>query len=320
MLNNGVQSGSTYVDMRDLSALRREAGKNPSQALEKVARQFEGLFMQMMLKSMRDAGGDENGLFDNDQTRLYQDMYDKQLSLNMSENGSGMGLAKLLVQQLQKTVPQQADETEQSSAGAVLDKSVPARSHYTFTQALPGVNANSTAIQTEPRFDSPESFINTLLPHAQKAGEELGIDPRAILAQAALETGWGKSVIRHANGTSSYNLFNIKAGSNWQGEQVGKQTLEYRNGVTVREQASFRSYGSLEECFADYSAFLQNSGRYRHALEHGGDGSQFAEQLQKAGYATDPAYAGKIKRILNSDLLVQAGEGLNLPADGTLTS
>lgn len=318
MMNSGLQSGSNYVDMQALTALRREAGKDPSQALEKVARQFEALFMQMMLKSMRDAGGDENGLFDNDQTRLYQDMYDKQLSLSMSETGNGMGLAKLLVQQLQKTLPQQADEP--AWQGVVLDKHIPARRHTAFTQALPGVNASSAAIQTEPRFDSPESFINALLPHAQKAGEELGIDPRAILAQAALETGWGKSVIRHANGKSSYNLFNIKAGSSWQGEQVGKQTLEYRNGVTVREQASFRSYASLEECFADYTTFLQNSGRYRHALDSGGDGNQFAEQLQKAGYATDPAYAGKIKRILNSDLLVQAGEGLNLPAEGTLTS
>jgi peptidoglycan hydrolase FlgJ len=320
MLNSGLQSGSNYVDMQELTALRREAGKHPSQALEKVAQQFEALFMQMMLKSMRDAGGEENGLFDNDQTRLYQDMYDKQLSLSLSETGNGMGLAKLLVQQLQKTLPQQGDEAEQQSDGVVLDESVPARSRYTFTQAVPGVNAHGAAIQTEPRFDSPESFINALLPHAQKAGEELGIDPRAILAQAALETGWGKSVIRHADGRSSYNLFNIKAGSRWQGEQVGRQTLEYRNGVTVREQASFRSYGSLEECFADYTSFLQNSGRYRYALEHGGDGNQFAEQLQKAGYATDPAYAGKIKRILNSDLLVQAGEGLNLPAEGTLTS
>lgn len=319
MINNGAASGSNYVDFNELTALRREAGKDPSQALEKVARQFEALFMQMMLKSMREAGTEEGGLFDNDQTRLYQDMYDKQISLSLSEGGNGIGLAKLLVQQMQKTMPQQSGETEQTGNVLLLDKTVPSRSHYSFSRALPAVNANSVEMKTEPRFDSPESFIDTLLPHAQKAGEELGIDPRAILAQAALETGWGKAVIRHANGRSSYNLFNIKADSRWQGEQVGKQTLEYRQGVTVREQASFRSYGSLEECFADYTAFLKNSGRYRDALatESGGE---FAEQLQKAGYATDPAYAGKIKRILNSDLLVHAGAGLNLPDDGTLTS
>ncbi len=319
MVSNGVAHGSNYVDFNELTALRREAGKDPSQALEKVARQFEALFMQMMLKSMRDAGAEEGGLFDNDQTRLYQDMYDKQISLSLSEGGNGIGLAKLLVQQMQKSMPQQSGETEQKDDVSLLDKTVPARSHYSFSHAQSTVNANAGGVQAEPRFDSPESFIDTLLPHAKKAGEELGIDPRAILAQAALETGWGKSVIRHANGRSSYNLFNIKADSRWSGEQVGKPTLEYRNGITVREQASFRSYGSLEECFADYTAFLKNSGRYREALatESGGE---FAEQLQKAGYATDPAYAGKIKRILDSDLLVQAGAGLNLPADGTLTS
>ncbi len=318
MINNSVQD-SSYVDFNELTALRREAGKNPSQALEKVARQFEALFMQMMLKSMREAGAEEGGLFDNDQTRLYQDMYDKQISLSLSEGGNGMGLAKLLVQQMQKTMPQQSGDTETAADVSPLDKSAPARSHYTFTHSVPAVNANAAEVSAETHFDSPETFINTLLPHAKKAGEKLGIDPRAILAQAALETGWGKAVLRHANGRSSYNLFNIKADSRWSGAQVGKSTLEYRNGITVREQASFRSYGSLEECFADYTSFLKNSGRYRDALatESGGE---FAEQLQKAGYATDPAYAGKIKRILNSDLLVQAGEGLNLPADGTLTS
>ncbi len=315
MINNGVQAGSNYVDFNELTALRREAGKDPSQALEKVARQFEALFMQMMLKSMRDAGAEEGGLFDNEQTRLYQDMYDKQISVSLSEGGNGMGLAKLLVQQLQKTMSQQVEGKSQGEL--TLDRSVPQRSAYTFARLAPASPVE--AANGEVNFDSPESFVTALLPHAQKAGEELGIDPRAILAQAALETGWGKSVIRHTNGRSSYNLFNIKADSRWSGEQVGKRTLEYRNGVTVREQASFRSYSSLEECFADYTAFLKNSSRYRDALATD-SGGEFAEQLQKAGYATDPAYAGKIKRILNSDLLVQAGEGLNLPADGTLTS
>ncbi len=319
MINNGLQSSSSYVDMQALTALRREAGKDPSQALEKVAKQFEALFIQMMLKSMRDAGADENGLFENDQTRLYQDMYDKQISLNLSDSGNGMGLAKLLVQQLQKTLPQQPGEEGEKTAPVDPERAVPARSDYRFTRQLPAVERHA-AKAAEVNFDSPERFIEALLPHAQRAGEALGVDPRAILAQAALETGWGKSVIRHADGSSSYNLFNIKAGSRWQGEQVGKQTLEYRNGVTVREQASFRSYSSLEECFADYTAFLQNSGRYREALAAGSDGSDFAEQLQKAGYATDPAYAGKIKRILNSDLMVEAGAELNLPAEGTLTS
>ena len=146
-----------------------------------------------------------------------------------------------------------------------------------------------------------------------------GSDPKALLAQAALETGWGKAVIRKPDGSSSFNLFNIKADHRWQGGQVGKLTLEYRDGVAVKEQASFRAYDSYAHSFEDYTDFLQRQPRYREALEAGIDSSAFVERLQKAGYATDPEYAGKIKRIVNSELMDDSLAGLKLPGERTLS-
>lgn len=327
-MNTGLANTSVYTDFQEVAALRREAGKNAPAALEKAAKQFEAMFMQMMLKSMRDAGAEEGGLFDNEQTRLYQDMYDKQLSLSLSEAGNGIGLAKLLVQQLQTSVPALQGEpgAGRSGTGVEASQAVPQRGARAFSllpqaEGAAPEGADKTGQMDEPqRFDSPEQFVTTLWPHALRTGEKLGVDPRAILAQAALETGWGKAVIQRPDGRSSYNLFNIKADHRWDGDRVGKQTLEYRDGVAYREQASFRAYGSWSESFDDYAAFIKGSERYRHALEAGRDASAYAEQLQRAGYATDPAYAQKINRILNNDILARADNGLKLPAEGTLTS
>lgn len=316
-MTNELANTSVYTDFQGVAALRREAGANSPEALEKVAQQFEALFMQMMLKSMRDAGAEEGGLFDNDQSRLYQDMYDKQLSLSLSEGGNGIGLTEALVRQLRATVPQLGDgeEAAQAASGTTA---VPERGSSSFS--LQQSEAVSAEAFEQTQFDSPEQFVSALWPHAQSAGEKLGVDPRAIMAQAALETGWGRAVIRRPDGSSSYNLFNIKADHRWDGESVGKQTLEYRDGVAAKEQASFRAYGSWAESFDDYAAFLSENGRYRQALQAGPDGNVFAERLQEAGYATDPAYASKIKRILNNDLMAQADAGLKNSAKGTLTT
>ena len=246
-------------------------------------------------------------------------MYDKQLSLSLSEGGNSIGLAKMLVQQLQSRVspvdPAQGDHAVQVNA-------VPPRGEKAFELAPVGVSTvASKQVPAEPEsFDSPEQFVATLWPHALRVGKQLGVDPKAILAQAALETGWGKSVIQGRDGHSSHNLFNIKADPRWDGGRVVKQTLEYRGGVAVKEQAGFRAYGSWAESFDDYAAFLQGSGRYQDALRAGDNAGKFAEHLQDAGYATDPAYASKIKRILNNDLVAQADTGLKLSSEQTLTS
>ena len=318
MLSNELQNANNYTDFQGLAGLRREAGANSAEALEKVAKQFEALFTQMMLKSMRDAGGGD-GLFDNDQSRLYQDMYDKQLSLSLSDGGSGMGLAKMLVQQLRSSVPElnvQAKTGTNSPQGQVLD--VPERGNTTFTLAGQTEAPKGLVADTQ-QFESPEHFVTTLWPHAQEAAKALGVDPKALMAQAALETGWGKAVIRRPDGSSSFNLFNIKADQRWQGGQVGKLTLEYRDGIAQKEQASFRAYDSYAQSFEDYTDFLQRHPRYREALKAGIDSGVFAERLQEAGYATDPEYAGKIKRIVNSELMADALTGLKLPDERTLS-
>lgn len=319
MLSNELQNANVYADFQGLADLRREAAANSHEALEKVARQFEALFTQMMLKSMRDAGAGE-GLFENDQTRLYQDMYDKQLSLSLSDGGNGLGLAKLLVQQLGSSVPE-LNVGVSTGANPAKDQvfEVPERGNNTFSLTEQAEVAAGEAAAEPQQFDDPEQFVATLWPHAREAARTLGVDPKALLAQAALETGWGKAVIRKPDGSSSFNLFNIKADHRWHGGQVGKLTLEYRDGVAVKEQASFRAYDSYAHSFEDYTDFLQRQPRYREALEAGIDSSVFAERLQKAGYATDPEYAGKIKRIVNSELMDDSLAGLKLPGERTLS-
>jgi flagellar protein FlgJ len=301
MLGSELKNATVYTDFQGLSNLRREARQNGEQALEKTAKQFEALFVQMMLKSMREAGQGE-GLFDSEQSNLYRDMYDKQLSLNLTEKGEGMGLAKMMVQQLKGTLPSQPKSEE---AGYT----VPERSASSF--ALVNSPLESAAVAEKgatPGFDSPEQFVATLTPYAEKAAERLGVDARALLAQAALETGWGKAVIRHPDGSSSHNLFNIKADGRWDGERVAKQTLEYRQGVAAKEMAQFRSYDSLGESFNDYADFLTSSPRYADVLKQGGNAEHYVEALQEAGYATDPAYAQKIKRIMDGDTLASMAE------------
>jgi flagellar protein FlgJ len=177
--------------------------------------------------------------------------------------------------------------------------------------ALAGVPAAATpatfsagATNAAPAdLSSPEGFVQSVWPHAQQAARELGVDPKVLVAQAALETGWGQSIMQHADGSSSHNLFGIKASSGWQGRQVTVPTLEYSNGIAVRTRASFRSYGSFADSFSDYVDFLKSNPRYSQALAQAGDPQRFASALQNAGYATDPAYARKISAIVNGDTL-----------------
>ncbi len=146
-------------------------------------------------------------------------------------------------------------------------------------------------------------FINQVYPYAEKAGAELGLDPRVLVAQAALETGWGRAVSKHPDGTSSFNLFNIKAGSGWDGATVNKETLEYRQGVALKERASFRSYDSYQESFADYVKFIQETPRYHKALQQTSDSVSYLRALKNGGYATDPHYVNKILHIIKSPTL-----------------
>lgn len=152
-------------------------------------------------------------------------------------------------------------------------------------------------------WNTPEEFVAAILPHAQRAGRELNVDPQAIVAQAVLETGWGQRQIKDGQGNNSFNLFGIKAGSAWEGDVARKRTLEYRNGIAAPEYASFRSYSSLQHAFDDYVKFLKDRSRYDGVYEQAKDAKQWGFALQKAGYATDPKYGNKIASILESDIL-----------------
>ena len=291
-------SAGVYTQFSGLAEMKHLAKQDPENALRQVAKQFEGVFLQMMLKSMRDASFG-NPLFDNDNSDLYRDMFDKQIALNMSEQ-KGIGLAEALVRQLHAYVPANSDLQRETA----VPNALPARP--TQAQLLPLAESGRQAVAASDRssspqqFESPREFVRHLWPHAQEAAGELGVDPGILIAQAALETGWGQAINRDSSGNSSYNLFNIKADRRWDGPAVTVNTLEYRDGMAQREVARFRAYGSFAESFNDYVDFLKSNHRYRTALDST-DTSEFVKGLHAAGYATDPRYADKVLNIFERD-------------------
>lgn len=169
-----------------------------------------------------------------------------------------------------------------------------------FAELMAGGQRSTVQVPLAPgksAFDSADEFVATLLPMAQEAAQRIGVDPKMLVAQAALETGWGKSILRQGNGSSSYNLFNIKATGSWQGDQARAVTSEFRDGQMVKESAAFRAYGSFSESFHDLASLLLNNDRYQDVVKSADNPEQFANELQKAGYATDPNYARKISAI-----------------------
>lgn len=300
-----------YTDMQGLAELRgrarAEGDTHSPETLRKVAGQFEALFVHMMLKSMREASLGE-GAFDSEQSQFYQGMYDQQLALEISK-GKGLGLADVLVRQLggsSAASPQPTRSAEvmdpflgQRLSGRRSATSTPQRA---LSDAAPPSQVGPAAlepVQAHWRPDSKAGFVADLWPYAQQAAQQLGVDVRVILAQAALESGWGQRVMARADGRSSHNLFGIKADSRWQGEQAQARTLEYREGRLQREQAQFRAYAHPGQSVADYADFIASNPRYTAALGVR-DAGRYAAELQQAGYATDPHYAKKIMSIFNS--------------------
>ncbi len=294
MMNQAAFS-DVYLNLAHLGELRAAAAQQSPEALDGVARQFEGIFVKMMLKSMREASfGDP--LFDTEATGLYRDLYDHQLSLELTK-GRGLGIAEMLVQQLKEFVPGTSAELSTNEPASAADMQRLERN-----PALPAVAPVKPTATHGPEFVSKKSFLDTLLPLAKRAAKALGAEPVIMLAQAALETGWGRSIIRGLNGQSSHNLFGIKATKDWQGESVPVGTLEYEDGVATRRQALFRAYESFEQSFSDYVALLRGSPRYAGALAEVADPEAFMRALQQAGYATDPQYAEKVLRIWREDM------------------
>ncbi len=359
-----------YADFKGLASLKNDATQQDPKALREAARQFESLFTQMMLKSMRDATKafqSDNPLMGSDQTDFYREMFDNQLAVQMSK-GRGLGLADVLVRQLQGgvaplakevpasnkvgegsaptlTLPRGAGEgirtplkidvdgkalisvplprsTEEGRVGAsssAIDAAPQTTAVIDSNDELAifhgsvdeTANANQPLPESRPvtvdsisrtaRRDSiattPDEFVTQLWPHAKVAADELGVDPHMLIAQAALETGWGKSIPCNPDGTCSFNLFGIKAGGRWQGPAVGVNTLEFEDGMAVRRRASFRAYESAADSFRDYASLIKNSPRYAAALGTGSDTAAFANALQQGGYATDPNYANKLTAV-----------------------
>jgi flagellar protein FlgJ len=270
-----VDRTSFYADPQALSSLKREARAQDPAALKEAAKQFESLFTQMLLKSMREASksfGDS--MFGSDQADFYQGLFDDQMALHLSQ-GKGLGLADMLFRQLM----QSSGDGERIAA---IEASAPAH---------PGNTTHRAVAQ------SKEDFVRTYLPYAEQAARELGVDARALLAQAALETGWGKSVPCTATGECSYNFFGIKATGRWSGATVSVPTLEFEDGLPVRKAERFRAYSSPADSFRDYAALIRNNPRYGAALGAGSDVASFASALQRGGYATDPEYADKIVAV-----------------------
>ena len=327
-----------YTDFQGLMRLKREAGKQTPEAIQETARQFEALFVQSMLKAMRDASPGE-GMGESDQTEFYRDMHDQQMALHMVK-GRGLGIADMLVSSMGGQQPDaEKVSAPASSAPGMAAVSRPVISTGSvqplMTDSVPGpmVRLNSAGpvqalvsmsaeagkqildrdiSEANWRPDTPEEFIRDLLPHARKGAAELGVKPGVLIAQAALETGWGQKVISHADGRSSFNLFGIKADAGWSGDKVSVATLEYENGIAEKQRAVFRSYDSLEGAVSGYVDFLRSNPRYQHALEQAADPKAYLSGLKAAGYATDPAYAEKITAIMHQGSFMKDLDKLTL--------
>lgn len=296
-MNIAGSQADVYADFNGLAQLKAKAGGgqgDKQEALEEVARQFETVFLKMMLKSMRDTVPDSE-LIDGEKTKFYESMYDDQISLDLSKRGN-LGLADMIVQQMGG---QAKDKEVTASMGLSDYRDFSVRR---IQGALQEVNVEKTNAVSN-KISSPEEFINKMWPQAQQAAQELGVDAKVLLAQSALETGWGKHVMQNNAGQSSHNLFGIKASHGWEGKTVSVQTVEYENGIAEKRQATFRAYDSFEESFNDYVQFLKQNPRYQQALTQVDSNEGFIKGLQKAGYATDPAYAQKIISILGREQL-----------------
>jgi len=291
MISSGVDSSPAYTDSRSLDKLKFESRNDPEKALESVARQFEALFTQTLLKSMRDTSSGD-GLLDNDQTRLYQDLFDKQISTNLSEK-RGIGLADVLIRQLRQIGTEKIDPTSNE---------IPEIKKFNVS--------SSVSVNNDNNFKSPQDYLKEMYPIANQIENDHGIPAAVMLAQSALETGWGRHVMQANDDKSSNNLFGIKADSRWDGPISTKNTIEYTQGVAEIKRDNFRSYGSFKESMLDYVRFLKSDYRYNQVFGNVNNPEKFTKELQQAGYATDPDYSKKINKIMNSSMFTSVLNGL----------
>lgn len=354
---NVKAAGALAIDAQNLEQLKLQARREPGKAVAGAAKQFEAMFLGMVLKSMREATP-QDGLFDNEQSRLYISMFDQQIAQQVAARGTG--LAEVMARQLSgngsATVPQNQpaftlgtmrDPLPISTLTLATFRPEPSRlpdypksgPQSLYPAPEPGSQQTPFAIEPEPELEldaepwpasgavtpvpalapAPASapaqkslpiaqtrdFVNRMWSHAVDAARSIGVKPQFMVGQAALESGWGRHEIRAADGSATFNVFGIKAGRSWKGAVVEKTTTEYVNGVAQKTTAKFRAYASYDEAFRDYASLLQNNPRYANVVGKEQDAQGFARGLQRAGYATDPAYADKLVRVINGTTLRQ---------------
>lgn len=298
-----LDAAFNYNDLHGLNDVKAKARANDPAALRVVAQQFESMFINMVLKSMREATDVmASDMLDSNETRFFRDMHDQQLSLTLSQQG-GYGLADTLYEQLLRQLPNTPEQgvapdvrpLNESNRPVLPVRSVP-------REALAPIESN----QDDAELSGPQAFIENVRPYAEQAAAAIGVDAKVLIAQAALETGWGQHMIRRGDGGDSHNFFGIKADRRWQGESAETMTHEYIDGTAITMKDRFRAYASPAESFSDYVRFISENPRYQAALQQAESPEGYARALQQAGYATDPAYADKILRIADSDLMQTA--------------
>jgi flagellar protein FlgJ len=318
-----IADAQNFLDVNGLNSIRQDAksGDKASKeaALDQAAKQFESIFMQMLMKSMRKAQDvlASDSPFNSESTKFYRDMHDQQMSLEMSNNGS-LGLSELIVRQLggddnfkphtilrsdgnldsrgSVRITQSALLTNRNLVNDPTAKQDPEKDRQTNGSAA----AQMASLLQSPTFEQPKDFVSALTADAKRVQEKIKVPFEVVIAQAALETGWGQKIIKTDSGESSNNLFNNKADSRWAGDKTHKETLEFENGAMVKKREPFRVYETIGESVNDYLNLLTGSERYQGALEKAENVEQFLHGIQGAGYATDPDYAKKIMATLRT--------------------
>jgi len=298
---NDLTQQSLAADPKAMASMSGRIAKDPKGAVREVAQQFEALFMNNLLKTMRETHLDDEE--QSSEMKTYRGLLDQQMVQSLT-SGSGMGLAKVLEQQISKLAHLE-DGGPQALPNSQVNGSIPVaprvlRAYQDMQAQAAGRLRQVDGAGTSLASGNARNFAQTLLPHAADASAQLGVAPEMLVAHAALESGWGKRTIHNADGSDSHNLFGIKAGPSWHGATTRVMTTEYVNGAAQKKMDNFRSYGSYQEAFADYANVLSSSPRYKNVMNQGRNIMGFAQGLQNGGYATDPRYAHKLIDVMSS--------------------
>jgi peptidoglycan hydrolase FlgJ len=304
-MDSNFVNSFNYYDLSALQPLKNGASENSEEALRAVAKQLESVFLELVLKTMHEANSSfKSDLFARDKEDFYQDMLHQQLSLSLAKSG-GVGLAEVIVKQLQGTMKEKTTSDSNTLKLNLVQntKEVPlARDKLNITPSP--ININQVELrqpenESKPpvaEMDAMNKFIEAVLPYAKQAAELIGVDPKLLIAQSALETGWGKHIINNENGESSHNMFGVKSNKHWVGDEVVAQTLEYKEDKPEVTKATFKAYPGYLESFMDYIKLLKTK-RYGNVLENTDNPMKFLSELHQAGYATDPSYVTKVLSI-----------------------